>query len=82
MGAEPTARGALDMEPIRLDDVDIYHPELTQREAIGIALAKDKVERYIAKGRIREAQGAASTLTIVYQALLGVENVDTGWGEL
>lgn len=72
----------LDMDPVRVDDVDIHHPQLTRNEAIGLALAKDKVERYIAKGRLREASGAASATTIVYQALLGINDIDTGWGEL
>lgn len=72
----------LDMMPIRIDDVDIHHPELTRQEAIGLALAKDKVERYISKGWLKEAHGAASVTTIVYQALLGINDIDTGWGEL
>lgn len=71
-----------DMEPIRLSDVDIHHPGLTRNEAIGLSLVKDKVERYISKGRIHEAHGAAYTATIMYQALLGADNIDTGWGEL
>jgi hypothetical protein len=70
------------MDPINLGDVDIHHPELTHREAIGLALVKDKVERYIAKGRLHEAHGAAYTATIMYQALLGINDIDTGWGEL
>jgi hypothetical protein len=69
-------------QPISMTDVDIHHPMLTRCEAIGIALAKDKVERYIAKGRIQEAQGAASVTMIVYQSLLGINDIDTGWGEL
>lgn len=68
--------------PIALSDVDIHNPELTRREAIGMALAKDKVERYIAKGRVQEAQGAASVTMIMYQSLLGINDIDTGWGEL
>lgn len=49
---------------------------------MGLALAKDKVERYIAKGRPHEAQGARSAIVIMYQALRGDAEIDTGWGEL
>lgn len=67
---------------IQIDDVDIHHPLLLPEARIGLALAKDKMERYIAKGRVLEAQGAASTIKIVYQALIGINDIDTGWGEL
>lgn len=70
------------MDRIRIRDVDISHPQLTKREAIGLALAKDKVERYIAKGKPLEAKGAESATTIVFQALIGTDDIDTGWGEL
>jgi hypothetical protein len=70
------------MPPISIDDVDIHHPGLDSQARIGLALAKDKVERYIAKGRPLEAQGARSAVLIMYQALLGVNDIDTGWGEL
>lgn len=68
--------------PIQISDVDIHHPELTRREAIGLALAKNKVERYIEKGRVKEAQGAASVTMIVFQSLIGINDIDTGFGEL
>lgn len=68
--------------PIRISDVDIHHPHLLPEARIGLALAKDKVEAYIAKGRIQEAQGAAKVTMILYQALLGINDIDTGWGEL
>lgn len=70
------------MTPISLEDVDIHDPELTRREAVGLAMAKDKYERYIAKGRVQEAYGCASAVKIMYQALLGIQDIDTGWGEL
>ena len=68
--------------PINISDVDIHHIYLLPEARIGLALAKDKVERYIAKGRVREAQGAASVTTIIYQALVGINDIDTGFGEL
>jgi hypothetical protein len=71
------------MKPrIHILDVDVHHSELTPAEAVGLALAKDKWERYTAKGLTQQAQGAASAITIIYQALIGVQHVDTGWGEL
>lgn len=67
---------------ITLDDVDIHNPELLPRERVGLALAKDKYERYISKGRVQEAYGCASAILIMYQALLERPAIDTGWGEL
>jgi hypothetical protein len=68
--------------PISLADVDIHHPELLPEARVGFALAKDKYERYIAKGRISEAYGCASAIMIIYQGMLSVNDIDTGWGEL
>ena len=70
------------ISPISLADVDIHHPELLPAERVGLALAKDKYERYISKGRIQEAYGCASAVKIMYQALVKVRDIDTGWGEL
>jgi hypothetical protein len=70
------------MNGIRIQQVDIHHPILLPTERVGLALAKDKYERYISKGWIKEAHGCASAILIMYQAMLGERNVDTGWGEL
>jgi len=67
---------------INISDVDIHHVALIPEARIGLALAKDKVEHYISKGRVQEAQGAASVTKIIFQALVGVNDIDTGWGEL
>jgi hypothetical protein len=67
---------------IHILDVDVHNAALTPSEAVGLALAKDKWERYVSKGLTHEAHGAASAITIIYQALIGVQHVDTGWGEL
>ena len=69
-------------DAITLDDVDIHHRMLLPEARIGFALAKDKYERYIAKGRIQEAHGCASAIKIIYQGMIGVNDIDTGWGEL
>lgn len=78
----PVNRGVMNMAPITIDDVDIHHTSLSPEARVGLALARDKVERYVAKGRPLEAQGARSAITIIYQALLGHRDIDTGWGEL
>lgn len=67
---------------IKFGDVNIHHNKLSGEARVGMALAKDKVEQYIAKGRIKEAQGATKVLCILYQALIGIRDIDTGWGEL
>lgn len=82
MADTPYQPDAHDMQPIRISDVDIHHPLLLPEARIGLALSKDKVERYIAKGRVLEAQGAATVTTIMFQALIGINDIDTGWGEL
>jgi hypothetical protein len=65
-----------------LDDIDPFHPELLKPESVALALAKDKVERYIAKGRPLEAQGARAIVRIMWQCFLEQPDIDTGWGEL
>ena len=73
------------MEPdkaIELSDVDIHNPELLPHMRVGFALAKDKYERYISKGKVKEAQGCKSAILIFYQASIGINDIDTGWGEL
>jgi hypothetical protein len=70
------------MEPIRISDVDIHHPLLLPEARIGLALSKDKVEHYISKGMVKEAQGAGKVTMIMFQALIGINDIDTGWGEL
>ena len=67
---------------IGITDVDIHHPILLPEARIGLALAKDKIEHYISKGRVREAQGAAAVTKTIFQALIGINDIDTGWGEL
>ena len=51
-------------------------------QAVALALGKDKVERYIAKGRPLEAQGARSVVRIMWQSFMEHSDIDTGWGEL
>ena len=68
--------------PINISDVDIHHPVLLPECRVGLALAKNKYELYVSKGRIQEAHGAASSIMIMYQAMIGVNDIDTGWGEL
>lgn len=67
---------------IQLTDVDIHHPALLPSTRVGLALAKDKYERYISKGRSERAEGCKSAILIMYQAELGIQDIDTGWGEL
>jgi len=66
----------------RLDHVDAFDPRLTHEESVGIHMCLDKIERYIAKGRLMEAQGARSMVLIMWQALTKEPLIDTGWGEL
>jgi succinyl-CoA synthetase beta subunit len=70
------------MNGIDLNDVDPFHPSLIKSESVALALGKDKVERYIAKGRPLEAQGARSVVRIMWQAFMEHSDIDTGWGEL
>lgn len=62
--------------------VNPFAPHLTPAESVGFAMAMDKIERYIAKGRIHEAQGMRSAVMIMWQALLEEPLIDTGWGEI
>ena len=67
---------------IDLADIDPFHPSLLKSQSIALVLGKDKVERYIAKGRPLEAQGARSIVRIMWQSFLEQSDIDTGWGEL
>jgi len=64
------------------ETVDPFAPHLTHSESVGFAMAMDKIERYIAKGRVQEAHGMRSAVMIMWQALLEEPLIDTGWGEL
>ena len=66
-----------------IDSIDPFEFTLTPRESLGLHMALDKLERYIAKGRLGEAQGARSVVWIMWQALTTETGpIDTGWGEL
>jgi hypothetical protein len=65
-----------------LDFVDVYDRRLTQEESIGLALCKDKIESLIAKGAIREAQGARIMVKIMWQAITAEPYINTGHGGL
>jgi len=67
---------------IQLSDVDIHHPDLLPSIRVGLALAKDKYERYISKGWVERAEGCKSAILIMYQSAIGINDIDTGWGEL
>jgi succinyl-CoA synthetase beta subunit len=70
------------MNGIDIDDIDPYHPSLIKSQAIALCMVRDKVERYIAKGRPLEAQGCKQSLRIMWQCFMEFKDVDTGWGEL
>jgi hypothetical protein len=70
------------MNGINLDEIDPWHPSLHKSESVALMMAKDKVERYVAKGRPLEAQGARSIVRIMWQAFMHYPDIDTGWGEL
>ena len=66
-----------------IDQVDPFDEILTHRESVGLHMALDKLERYISKGRLHEAQGVRSAVWIMWQALtVEAGTIDTGWGEL
>ena len=65
-----------------LDHINPFAAHLTHAEAVGLHLCMDKVQRYIAKGRVQEAHGARSMVLIMWQALELDPVIDTGWGEL
>jgi len=66
-----------------LAHVDPRAEHLTHTESVGLYLMLDKIQRYIAKGRVREADGARSMVAILWQALGQQDQmIDTGWGEL
>ena len=64
------------------DQVNPFAHHLTHSESVGFAMCMDKIERYVAKGRINEAKGMRSAVMIMWQALLEEPLIDTGWGEL
>ena len=70
------------MNSIDINDIDPYDPHLIKAQAVALIMVRDKVERYIAKGRPLEAQGCKQALRIMWQCFLEVNDVDTGWGEL
>lgn len=65
-----------------LEHIDPFAVHLTNEETVALSLMVDKVQRYIAKGRLREADGARSMVLILWQALAREPAIDTGWGEL
>jgi hypothetical protein len=65
-----------------LDHVDPFAPQLSRGETIALCMCMDKIERYIAKGRVQEAQGARSMVLIMWQVFNQQPSIDTGWGEL
>ena len=65
-----------------LAHVDAFAHHLTHAESVAMHMCMDKIERYIAKGRVREADGARSMVLIFWQALAMEPVIDTGWGEL
>ena len=65
-----------------LDKVDPYDETFLRSQTVAIIMAKDKINRYVAKGRIQEAQGALSILNIMYSAFRHDQEIDSGWGEL
>lgn len=68
---------------IDIEDIDPYSPLLPLKsQTVALCMVKDKMERYIAKGRPLEAQGCKQSLRIMWQAFMEFPDVDTGWGEL
>lgn len=67
---------------IDIETIDPYDPHLIKSQAIALCMVRDKMERYIAKGRPLEAQGCKTALRIMWQAFMEFKDVDTGWGEL
>lgn len=70
------------MNGIDVNDIDPYEPSLIKSQAIALCMVRDKMERYIAKGRPLEAQGCKTALRIMWQAFMEYKEIDTGWGEL
>ena len=54
---------------------------LTKEESVALHMMKDKHQRYVAKGRTKEAHGIATGVLILWQALQRAPIIDTGWGE-
>lgn len=67
---------------IDLSDIDPFHPSLIKSQSVALALGKNKVEHYVAKGHVKEAQGARSIVRIMWQSFMEEADIDTGWGEL
>lgn len=67
---------------ISLDDIDPFHPSLLREQTVALLMGKDKVNRYIAKGLTREAQGARTIVQIMWQSFMNEIEIDTGWGEI
>jgi hypothetical protein len=70
------------MNGIDVDDIDPFHPSLIKSQSIALCMVRDKMERYISKGRTLEAQGCKTSLRIMWQCFMEYPAVDTGWGEL
>lgn len=70
------------MNGIDIDSIDPYEPSLIRSQSIALCMVRDKMERYIAKGRPLEAQGCKTALRIMWQAFMEFKDIDTGWGEL
>jgi hypothetical protein len=51
--------------------VDVHDPELIPVEAIALQRMLDKREQYVSQGRTREAHGAGSMISILWDTLKG-----------
>lgn len=70
------------MNGIDINEIDPLDPSLLKSQTIALCMVRDKMERYIAKGRPLEAQGCKVALRIMWQAFMEHKVIDTGWGEL
>ena len=64
--------------------VDIHDPELIPLEAMALARMLEKRECYVAQGRVREAHGLGTGISIVWDTLKGdfSDTVTTDHGDL
>lgn len=67
---------------IDLDDINPYEPTYLREQTVALIMGKEKVNQYVAKGRVMEAQGARAVVRIMDQAFRREPEIDTGWGEL
>jgi len=67
---------------IDLDDINPYDPAYLPEQTVALIMGKEKVNQYVAKGRVQEAQGARAVVRIMDQAFRREPEIDTGWGEL